>query len=113
VELVYDPRRASRSNDHQTQSGRDVTTSIVSIRHLNEVGYKIDINTGVMKIRESRCLLLVKVKREANCLYLLHIKFAQLACFVVHGRVTRWRGVAMSASGTSIWRLFRNWLGRS
>jgi hypothetical protein len=51
-----------------------LATNIVSIRHHNEVGYKIDINTGVMKIQEPRGLLLARVKREVNCMYLLHIK---------------------------------------
>jgi hypothetical protein len=49
-------------------------TNIMSIRQLNEDGYKIDIDTGVMKIREVRSLLLARVKRDANRLYLLHIK---------------------------------------
>jgi hypothetical protein len=48
-----------------------LATNIVIIGLLDEVGYKIDINTGVMKIWEPRGLLLVRVKREANHLYLL------------------------------------------
>jgi hypothetical protein len=51
-----------------------LATNIVSIRQLNEVGYKIDINTGVMKIWEPGGMLLVRVKHVANHLYLLHIK---------------------------------------
>jgi hypothetical protein len=54
---------------------RCLTTNIVSIDQLDEIGYKIDINTSVMKIREPGGVLLVKVKREENCLYLLHLKF--------------------------------------
>jgi hypothetical protein len=30
-----------------------LATNIVSIRQLNEIGYKIDIDTGVMKIRDA------------------------------------------------------------
>jgi hypothetical protein len=52
-------------------------TNIVSIGQLNEIGYKIDIDTGVMKIQEHGGVLLVKVKREENRLYLLHPKFTQ------------------------------------
>jgi hypothetical protein len=37
-----------------------LATNIVSIEQLNEVGYKIDINTGVMKIRELGGLLLMR-----------------------------------------------------
>jgi hypothetical protein len=52
-----------------------LATNIVSIGQL-DVGYKIDINTGVMKIREPRGLLLARVKCEVNRLYLLYIKLA-------------------------------------
>jgi hypothetical protein len=51
-----------------------LATNIMSIGQLDEVGYKIDVDTGVMKIREPESLLLARVKCEANYLYLLHIK---------------------------------------
>jgi hypothetical protein len=63
-----------------------LTTNIVIVGQLDEIGYKIDIDTGMMKIREPVGVLLVKVKREVNCLYLLHLKFAQPTCLVVRGR---------------------------
>jgi hypothetical protein len=63
-----------------------LTTNIVSISQLDEIGYKIDIDIGVMKIREPGGVLLAKVKREENCLYLLHLKFTQPTCLVVRGR---------------------------
>jgi hypothetical protein len=50
-------------------------TNIMSVGQLDEIGYKIDIDTGMMKIQEPDGVLLVKVKQEANCLYLLHLKF--------------------------------------
>jgi hypothetical protein len=62
-----------------------LTTNIVSVGQLDEIGYKIDINTGIMKIREPSGVLLVKVKREVNRLYLLHLKFTQLTCLAVRG----------------------------
>jgi hypothetical protein len=52
-----------------------LTTNIVSIGQLDEIGYKIDINIGMMKIREPGSVLLAKVKWETNRLYLLHLKF--------------------------------------
>jgi hypothetical protein len=71
-----------------------LTTNIVSVGQLDEIGYKIDIDTGVMKIREPGGILLAKVKREENRLYILHLKFAQPTCLVVCGRgdeaVWRW-----------------------
>jgi hypothetical protein len=50
-------------------------TNIMSVDQLNENGYKINIDTGMMKIREPGVVLLAEIKREANCLYLLHLKF--------------------------------------
>jgi hypothetical protein len=73
---------------------RRLMTNIVSGGQLDEIGYKIDIDTSVMKIQEPDGFLLVKVKREANRLYLLHLKFAQLTCLAVRGlgdeMVWRW-----------------------
>jgi hypothetical protein len=68
-------------------------TNILSIGQLDEVGYKIDIDTGMMKIWELKGLLLARVKREANRLYLLHIKLMQPACFEVsrRGDEVMWR----------------------
>jgi hypothetical protein len=40
-----------------------LTTNIVSVDQLDEIGYKIDIDTGMMKIREPGGVLLAKVKR--------------------------------------------------
>jgi hypothetical protein len=60
-----------------------LTTNIVSASQLNDIGYKIDIDTGVMKIREPGGVLLAKVKREENRLYLLHLKFTQPTCLAV------------------------------
>jgi hypothetical protein len=70
-----------------------LTTNIVSVGQLDQIGYKIDIDTGVMKIREPNGVLLVKVKREENRLYLLHLKFTQLTCLTVHvrGDEVAWR----------------------
>jgi hypothetical protein len=62
-----------------------LTTNIVSVGQLDEIGYKIDIHTGVMKIWEPGGVLLTKVKREKNRLYILHLKFVQPTCLVVHG----------------------------
>jgi hypothetical protein len=62
-----------------------LTTNIVSVGQLDEIGYKIDIDTGMMKIREPGGVLLAKVKREVNRLYLLHPKFAQPTFLVVRG----------------------------
>jgi hypothetical protein len=57
----------------------------LSVGQLDEIGYKIDIDTSVMKIWEPGSVLLMKVKREENCLYLLHLKFTHPICLAVCG----------------------------
>jgi hypothetical protein len=68
-------------------------TNIVSVSQLDEIGYKIDIDIGMMKIREHGGVLLMKVKREVNHLYFLHLKFVQSTCLAVcgHGDEVVWR----------------------
>ncbi|XP_072151353.1 uncharacterized protein [Setaria viridis] len=61
-------------------------TNIVSIGQLDEDGYKVDIDVGVIRIWESSGQLLVKVTRATNRLYVLCIKMATLSCLAVHGR---------------------------
>jgi hypothetical protein len=43
-----------------------LTTNILNVGQLDEIGYKIDIDTGVIKIREPGGVLLAKVKQEEN-----------------------------------------------
>lgn len=63
-----------------------LTTNIVSIGQLDEVGYKVNIDSGVMRIREPGGQLLAKVMRAGNRLYVLHITMAQPVCLAVRGR---------------------------
>jgi hypothetical protein len=67
----------------------------VSVGQLDDIGYKINIDTGMIKIQEPDGVLLAKVKWEANRLYLLHLKFTQPTCLAVCGRddevMWRWR----------------------
>jgi hypothetical protein len=62
-----------------------LTTNIVSVDQLDEIGYKIDIDTSMMKVREPGGVLLAKINWEANRLYLLHLKFVQPTCLAVCG----------------------------
>jgi hypothetical protein len=45
----------------------------------------IDIDTGMMKIREPGGMLLARVKHQANHLYLLHLNLVWLTVFMVRG----------------------------
>ena len=57
-----------------------LTMNIVSFGQLDEVGYKIAIDEGVMRIRKPGGKLLSRIKRVANRLYMLNIDIAQPAC---------------------------------
>jgi hypothetical protein len=61
----------------------------VSVGQLDDIGYKINIDTGMIKIQEPDGVLLAKVKWEANRLYLLHLKFTQPTCLAVRGAMMR------------------------
>ena len=50
-----------------------LTTNIVSVGQLDEVGYKISIDDGVMWIRKLGGRLLARIKRTANRLHVLNI----------------------------------------
>jgi hypothetical protein len=63
-----------------------LTTNIVSIGHLEEVGYKIEISSGVMRVREPGGQLLARASRATNRLYLLYLKMAQPVCLAMRGR---------------------------
>jgi len=54
-----------------------LTTNIMSIGQLDEVGYKIIVDDGVMTIREPGRKLLARIRRLANRLYVLNINVAQ------------------------------------
>jgi hypothetical protein len=62
-----------------------LTTNIVSVGQLDEISYKIDVDTDVMKIWELNGVLLAKVQWEENRLYVLHLMFTQPTCLAVRG----------------------------
>lgn len=63
----------------------------MSVGQLDEVGYKININDGVMRIREPGSKLLAKVACAANRLYVLNIDIAQPVCLVTCSKEEAWR----------------------
>ncbi|KAK2630796.1 hypothetical protein QOZ80_UnG0725510 [Eleusine coracana subsp. coracana] len=67
-----------------------LTMNIISLGQLDEVGYKIDIDSGVLRIREPGRQLLAKGQRATDRLYLLRIKVAQLVCLAVRGDKEAW-----------------------
>jgi transposase InsO family protein len=62
----------------------------VSVGQLDEVGYKIDIDDGVKRIRKPSRRILSKVVRAANRLYVLNINIAQPVCLEARGKEDAW-----------------------
>jgi hypothetical protein len=68
-----------------------LTTNIVSIEQLDKVGYKVDIDDGIMRIREPGRRLLTKVRHAAIRLYVLNIKIAPPVCLAARDDAEAWR----------------------
>jgi transposase InsO family protein len=84
-----------KNGEHRSFSGvyyiPKLTTNIVSIGQLDEVGYKINIDDGVMRIREPNRWLLAKVCRAPNRLYVLDLNIAQEVFLAAHSKEDAWR----------------------
>jgi transposase InsO family protein len=63
----------------------------VSVGQLDEGGCKINIDEGVMTIREPSWRLLAKVARSANRLYVLNINLTRPVCLAARGKEETWR----------------------
>jgi hypothetical protein len=91
-----------KNGEHRSFSGvyyiPKLTTNIVSIGQLDEVGYKINIDDGVTRIREPNRRLLAKVCRVPNRLYVLDLNIAQAVCLAAH-RPCQHAGIAQDGSG--------------
>jgi hypothetical protein len=60
-------------------------TNIIIVGLLDEIGFQIVIEGGVMKIRDANRRLLAKVFRSPNRLYVLSVELAMRVCLSVHG----------------------------
>jgi hypothetical protein len=90
-----------------------LATNIMSIGQLDEVSYKIDIDTSMMKIWEHRVLLLARVKCEVTARTFSTLRSCRYHASQCMSGMMRWCGVGMSASRMSTWRPFRIWLRRN
>jgi hypothetical protein len=62
-----------------------LTTNIISMGQLDEIGYQTLIEGGVMRIRDAKHRLLVKVHRSSNRLYVLEVEIAVPVFLAVRG----------------------------
>ena len=68
-----------------------LTASIVSIGQLDEDGYRIDIQAGVLRIWDPHGRLMAKVQRTEDCLYMLTLDIGKPVCQAAQGSSTAWR----------------------
>jgi hypothetical protein len=68
-----------------------LTSNIISIGQLDEAGYKVNIEDGVLRIREQSRKLLARVSRRPDRLYVLELDVARPVCLVARGKEESWR----------------------
>jgi hypothetical protein len=67
-----------------------LTTNIVSLGLLDEIGYEVTICRGVMRLWDGQKKLLAKVQHSSNRLYVLDLNIAQPVSMVVKGADGAW-----------------------
>jgi hypothetical protein len=83
-----------KNGEHRSLSGvyliPKLTTNIISLGLLDEVGYKVVINGGVMRVWDEQQRLLMKVLRSSNRLYVQSMEMAQPVSLVMKGAEGAW-----------------------
>jgi hypothetical protein len=64
--------------------------NILSVRQLNEIGYKILIKSSVLSIRNAEKRMLAKISCAPNQFYVLDATIIQLVFFLAHGEEDAW-----------------------
>ncbi|WVZ57631.1 hypothetical protein U9M48_007992 [Paspalum notatum var. saurae] len=86
---------ACKSGEHRELTGvfliPRLDTNLISVGQLDEDGYDIHVNKGVMRIRDERRRLLACVRRSPNRLYSLRLDIAQPICLTARRTDTAWR----------------------
>lgn len=85
----------NKKGEHQALSGvyhiPRLTANIVSMGQLDEEGFKIQIEGGVLRIWDERRRLLAKVSRSMNRLYVLKLNVDRPVCMAAQGDDVAWR----------------------
>jgi hypothetical protein len=68
-----------------------LTSNIISLGQLDEAGYKINIDNGILRIREQSRRLLARVPRRPDRLYVLDLDVAWPVCLEARGKEETWR----------------------
>lgn len=67
-----------------------LTANIISIGQLDEAGFKVLVDEGVMRIRDEERRLLAKVPRSPSRLYILDVDIARPVCLAAHAKEDAW-----------------------
>ncbi|XP_072147529.1 uncharacterized protein [Setaria viridis] len=67
-----------------------LTANIISIGQLDEAGFKVLVDKGVMRIRDEERRLLAKVPRSPSQLYILDVDIARPVCLAAHAKEDAW-----------------------
>jgi hypothetical protein len=84
-----------KSGEHRRLDGvyyiPRLTTSIVCLCQIDEDGFKIDIESGILRLYDLQRQLLAKVHRTPSQLYLLDMNIAAPVCFTARASDVAWR----------------------
>jgi transposase InsO family protein len=67
-----------------------LTANIISVGQLDERGYQVLVEDGVMRVRDEDRRLLAKINRNAGRLYVLDVDIAQPVCLAMRGEEEAW-----------------------
>jgi len=67
-----------------------LTANIISVGQLDESGYQVLVESGVMRVRDEERRLLAKIHRSPGCLYVLDVNIAQPVCLAARGEEEAW-----------------------
>ena len=86
---------ACRSGEHRRLDGvyyiPCLTTNIVSLGQIDEDGYKVDIESGILRLFDLERQLLAKVHRSPSRLYFLNMNIAAPMCLTARVGDMAWR----------------------
>jgi hypothetical protein len=85
---------ACKNGEHQVLANTyyitRLTTNIISVGQLDEVGFQVLVEHGVMWIRDEDRRLLAKVPRNSSRLYILDADVARPVCWSAHTKEDAW-----------------------
>jgi transposase InsO family protein len=86
---------SNRSGEHHAFTGvyfiPKLKTNILSVGQLDEIGFQVLIDSGVLSIKDTERRLVAKIPRASNWLYVLHANLARPVCYLARAEKDSWR----------------------